>query len=177
MGSLLLVEPKGGKADQRLVLKDRDSKDYPKIIDLPVSTLFGKPPKMHNNVTARVLDHAQFDNSLETSLPNISLPERLVEAVDRVLKLPSIGSKSFLITISDRTVTGLVTRNQMVGPRPVSVADVAVTATSLFEGSVTGEAMAMGEKPTLALISPQHLHVWLLRSLSSTWPRQTSKGA
>ncbi|PUU83212.1 AIR synthase-related protein [Tuber borchii] len=93
----------GGKSDQRLALKDRDSKDYPKIIDLPMSTLFKKPPKMHKNVTARVLDHAQFDNSLETYLPNISLPERLVEAVDRVLKLPSVGSKSFLITIGYRT--------------------------------------------------------------------------
>jgi len=144
----------GSKAEQRLVLKDRDSKDYPKIIDLPMSTLFGKPPKMHKNVTARVLDHDRFDNSLETYLPNMSPPERLVEAVDRVLKLPSVGSKSFLITIGDRTVTGLITRDQMVGPWQVPVADVAVTATSLSEESVTGEAMAMGEKPTLALISP-----------------------
>ncbi|KAG0640770.1 putative phosphoribosylformylglycinamidine synthase [Tuber brumale] len=144
----------GSEAERRLVLKDRDSRDHPKVIDLPMSTLFGKPPKMHRNVATRELDHVQFDSSLETYLPNLPLEDRLAEAVDRVLKLPSVGSKNFLITIGDRTVTGLVTRDQMVGPWQVPVADVAVTATSLSEESVTGEAMAMGEKPTLALISP-----------------------
>src|SRR5207237_8835201 len=72
----------------------------------------------------------------------------------RVLKLPAVGSKSFLITIGDRTVGGLTARDQMVGPWQVPVADVSVTATALTAGIKTGEAMAMGEKPTLALISP-----------------------
>jgi len=71
-----------------------------------------------------------------------------------VLQMPAVGSKSFLITIGDRTVGGLTARDQMVGPWQVPVADVAVTATSLTTGIKTGEAMAMGEKPTLALISP-----------------------
>ena len=52
------------------------------------------------------------------------------EAVERVLKLPAVGSKKFLITIGDRTVGGLVTRDQMVGPWQVPVSDVAVTAAS-----------------------------------------------
>ena len=64
------------------------------------------------------------------------------------------GKKSFLITIADRTVGGLTVRDQMVGPWQTPVADVSVTATSLTPGIQTGEAMAMGEKPLLALISP-----------------------
>lgn len=77
------------------------------------------------------------------------------QAVQRVFWMPSVGSKSFLITIGDRTVGGLSVRDQMVGPWQVPVADVAVTASSFsLNGMKTGEAMAMGEKPTLALISP-----------------------
>jgi phosphoribosylformylglycinamidine synthase len=70
--------------------------------------------------------------------------------------MPAVGSKSFLITIGDRTVGGLSVRDQMVGPWQTPVADCAVTATSFRIGSQerTGEVMAMGEKPPLALISP-----------------------
>ena len=80
----------------------------------------------------------------------------LSEAIRRVFLMPAVGSKSFLITIGDRTVGGLTARDQMVGPWQVPVADVAVTATgfTLDGKSRTGEAFAMGEKPTLALISP-----------------------
>ncbi|KAI7635062.1 phosphoribosylformylglycinamidine synthase-like protein, partial [Hortaea werneckii] len=86
-------------------------------------------------------------------LPKAPAQAVLGHAVDRVLALPSVGSKSFLITIADRTVGGLTVRDQMVGPWQTPVADVSVTATSLTPGIKTGEAMAMGEKPTLALIS------------------------
>ncbi|KAF9972432.1 hypothetical protein BGZ73_004453, partial [Actinomortierella ambigua] len=72
-------------------------------------------------------------------------------ATHRILRLPTVASKSFLITIGDRTITGMVARDQFVGPWQVPVADVAVTATSL--GVSTGEAMAMGERPPIALIS------------------------
>lgn len=80
----------------------------------------------------------------------------ITEAVYRVFHMPSVGSKSFLITIGDRTVGGLTTRDQMVGPWQTPVADCAVTATSykLGPGPRTGEVMAMGERPPLALISP-----------------------
>jgi phosphoribosylformylglycinamidine synthase len=144
----------GNPEDQRLVLKDRDSAEHPKVIDLPMSTLFGKPPKMKRDVQSRKLQLPAFDNSLKTYLPGCSDDRLISEAVDRVMHLPSVGSKSFLITIGDRTVTGLIARDQMVGPWQVPVSDVSVTATALVEGIRTGESMAMGEKPTLALISP-----------------------
>ncbi|EME82040.1 uncharacterized protein MYCFIDRAFT_203899 [Pseudocercospora fijiensis CIRAD86] len=141
--------------EQRLVLMDRDSKDEPIPIDLPMSTLFGKPPKMHRTVDSRRLKLPAFDSSLATYLPKSPTTTQAVlpNAVDRVLALPAVGSKSFLITIADRTVGGLTVRDQMVGPWQTPVADVSVTATSLTPGIKTGEAMAMGEKPTVALIS------------------------
>ncbi|KAI9723046.1 MAG: hypothetical protein M1812_001495 [Candelaria pacifica] len=147
-----------GKRDgqNQLVLTDRDSPDegYPKPIDLPMSTLFGKPPKLSKTVQSRMQTLPTFDSSLTTYIPEVPHSGLLIEAVDRVLHLPSVGSKAFLITIGDRTVGGLTARDQMVGPWQVPVADVAVTATSLMSGMKTGEAMAMGEKAKLALISP-----------------------
>lgn len=81
----------------------------------------------------------------------------ITEATRRVFHVPAVGSKSFLITIGDRTVGGLSIRDQMVGPWQTPVADCAVTATSYNIGSKerTGEVMAMGERPPLALISPE----------------------
>lgn len=108
-------------------------------IDLPMDVLFGKPPKMHREVVSGTLTATEFDTS-ELDLN---------DAVARVLSLPTVANKSFLITIGDRTITGLVSRDQMVGPWQVPVADVAVTATSY--NSYTGEAMAMGERTPLAL--------------------------
>jgi phosphoribosylformylglycinamidine synthase len=145
-----------GKAqkEKRLILMDRDSTDEPTPIDLPMPILFGKPPKMHRIVDSRKLRLPSFDSSLSTYLPKVPSQAVLDNAVDRVLKLPSVGSKSFLITIGDRTVGGLTVRDQMVGPWQTPVADVSVTATSLTPSIKTGEAMAMGEKPMLALISP-----------------------
>lgn len=141
------------KGEKRLVLMDRDSDEHPIPIDLPMSFLFGKPPKVSRIVESRKLQLPPFDNSLKTYLPKVS-ENILDEAIHRVLALPAVGSKSFLITIGDRTVGGLTARDQMVGPWQTPVADVSVTATSLTLGIKTGEAMAMGEKPTLALISP-----------------------
>lgn len=141
--------------EKRLILLDRDSKEYPKPIDLPLSVLFGKPPKMTKTVSSRKLEFPRVDASLTMYLPTISAPaEALSEAINRVLSLPAVGSKSFLITIGDRTVGGLTARDQMVGRWQTPVSDVSVTATALLAGLRTGEAMAMGERPTLALISP-----------------------
>lgn len=141
--------------EKRLILLDRDSKEYPKPIDLPLSVLFGKPPRMTRTVDSRKLKLPAFDASLSTYLPSATSSQELFnEAARRVLSLPAVGSKSFLITIGDRTVGGLTARDQMVGPWQTPVSDVSVTATSLLQGVKTGEAMAMGEKPTLALISP-----------------------
>ena len=143
-----------GEQDNRLLLTDRDNAEHPMIIDLPMSTIFGRAPKMNKNVASRRLTLPTFDSGLSRYLPDMSNEAILDEAVTRVLKLPAVGSKSFLITIGDRTVGGLTVRDQMVGPWQVPVADVAVTASSLMQGIETGEAIAMGEKPALALISP-----------------------
>ncbi|PNS21211.1 Phosphoribosylformylglycinamidine synthase [Sphaceloma murrayae] len=140
--------------DKRLILMDRESREYPKPIDLPMSILFGKPPRMTRIVDSRALRLPRFDNSLTPYLPATASGDVLQEAINRVLAVPSVGSKSFLITIGDRTVGGLTVRDQMVGPWQTPVADVSVTASSLLAGVKTGEAMAMGEKPTLALVSP-----------------------
>ncbi|KAK0536167.1 phosphoribosylformylglycinamidine synthase [Tilletia horrida] len=139
--------------EQRLVLTDRLLGNTP--IDLPMSTLFGKPPKIAREAKSLAPARHAFDSSLRSYLPSASdVTAALTEAVDRVLHLPTVGSKAFLITIGDRSVTGLVARDQMVGPWQVPVADVAVTRTSYgFDDCLTGEAMATGERTPLALLS------------------------
>lgn len=128
--------------EERLVVTDSLLEGTP--IDLEMSVLFGKPPKMSRAAFTKPLKLKPFDTSKLD----------LKESIRNVLRLPSVASKNFLITIGDRFVTGLVDREQMVGPWQTPVADVGVTATSLGEKSVTtGEAIAVGEKPTLALIS------------------------
>jgi len=145
----------GGKnEDKRLILMDHDSSDFPKPIDLPMSVLFGKAPRMSRIVNSRKLLLPKFDCSLAAYLPSTPQQDLVPEAINRVLSLPAVGSKSFLITIGDRSVGGLTVRDQMVGPWQTPVADTSVTATSLLPGIKTGEAMAMGERPTLALLSP-----------------------
>src|SRR5690606_31906844 len=95
---------------------------------------------MHRQVERKTFAKAMFDaNTID-----------LAEAAERVLRLPAVASKSFLITIGDRSITGLVARDQMVGPWQVPVADVAVTTTSY--DTYVGEAMAMGERTPIALI-------------------------
>ena len=111
-----------------------------KPVDLPMSVLFGKPPKMHRDV-----------KRVSKTLPILQLTDvKLAEAIKRVLAFPAVADKSFLIHIGDRSVTGLVARDQMVGPWQIPVADVAVTASGFH--AYTGEAMAMGERTPLALI-------------------------
>ncbi|KJZ77160.1 hypothetical protein HIM_03481 [Hirsutella minnesotensis 3608] len=147
----------GGEA--KLVLSDRDSKEYPLPIDLPMDALFPPKQKQERTVTSIKPQLPPFDAlaSLRQAFGNETDSATLLrKAVERVFLLPAVGSKSFLITIGDRTVGGLTTRDQMVGPWQTPVADVAVTATSFSLGGKqrTGEAMAVGEKPTLALIDP-----------------------
>ncbi|QGS62171.1 phosphoribosylformylglycinamidine synthase [Shewanella algae] len=125
-------------AEQHLSLSDEHFDNKP--IDLPLEVLLGKPPKMSRDVVSQKAQSAALD---EASID-------LVEAVKRVLTLPTVADKSFLITIGDRTVTGLVNRDQMVGPWQVPVADCAVTAASF--DSYVGEAMSMGERTPLALL-------------------------
>ncbi len=125
-------------AEEQLIVTDSLLGGAP--VNLPLSVLFGKPPKMSREVTRKKTTLPDFDNT------DISIEE----AVNRVLHLPAVGSKKFLITIGDRTVGGMVTRDQMVGKWQVPVSDVAVTSSS-YNGP-TGEAMTMGERTPLALI-------------------------
>ena len=139
-------------AEQKLVLEDSKFKNRP--IDLPMSVLFGKTPKMSRRAEKQLKQVKPFDCSLATYLPITTKSADIIgSAVDRVLQMPAVGSKSFLITIGDRSVSGLVARDQMVGPWQVPVADVGVTYSALG-GGAHGEAMAMGEKPLHALTSP-----------------------
>ncbi|KAK0627281.1 CobB/CobQ-like glutamine amidotransferase domain-containing protein [Immersiella caudata] len=142
----------------RLILTDRESRGYPSPIDIPMDVLFPKGRKLERIVDSKKPSWPTFDSvvSLKQSVGDSANPaDMLKEAVQRVFWIPSVGSKSFLITIADRTVGGLSVRDQMVGPWQTPVADVAVTASAFSpNGMKTGEAMAMGEKPTLALISP-----------------------
>jgi phosphoribosylformylglycinamidine synthase len=126
-------------AEEQLVVNDRLFNNKP--IDLPLNVLFGKPPKMTREVSRASEKHQDLD------LTAIIVDD----AVERVLKLPAVGSKKFLITIGDRTVGGLVTRDQMVGPWQVPVSDVAVCAVT-FDSNY-GEAMTMGERTPAALIN------------------------
>ncbi|MFT5572172.1 MAG: phosphoribosylformylglycinamidine synthase [Cryomorphaceae bacterium] len=136
-----------GKAtnDQVLILDDpqfaQGSERQQRPIDLPMELLFGKPPQMLRNV-----------QSAERNAPECDFSKvGLVDAIERVLSLPTVADKTFLITIGDRSVTGMIARDQMVGPWQVPVADVAVT-TSAYSG-LTGEAMSMGERTPLASVN------------------------
>lgn len=125
--------------EKHLTLSDRKFGNKP--IDMPLDVLLGKPPKMHRDVKRTSAKGDGFDAQ------NIDIED----AVARLLALPTIAEKTFLITIGDRSVTGMVARDQMVGPWQVPVADVAVT-TSSFD-SYYGEAMAMGERTPVALLN------------------------
>jgi len=125
-------------SEQHLLVNDTHFDAQP--VDLPMSVLFGKPPKMH-----RTAERYQG-----TTQPFGTGELDINEAAERVLKHPAVASKSFLITIGDRSVTGMVARDQMVGPWQVPVADCAVTTVSY--DSVKGEAMSMGERTPVALL-------------------------
>ena len=110
------------------------------IDDLDLAVILGKPPKM--------LRRAMRSQPVRQCLDLGELS--IAEATERVLRFPAVAAKTFLITIADRTVTGLVARDQMVGPYQVPVADLSLTCHS-FQG-YTGSAMAMGERTPLALV-------------------------
>jgi phosphoribosylformylglycinamidine synthase len=123
----------------QLVVEDSLFGDRP--VDMPLEVLLGKPPKMTRDVrSAEAVRRGGLD--LARIEPR--------EAAYRVLRFPAVADKTFLITIGDRTVGGLVSRDQMVGPWQVPVSDVGVTIAD-FRG-YAGEAMAMGERTPVALL-------------------------
>ncbi|HEY6895715.1 MAG TPA: phosphoribosylformylglycinamidine synthase, partial [Rhodocyclaceae bacterium] len=125
--------------DDHLEVKDDHFGNKP--VDMPMEVLLGKPPRMHR------------DGKRQTppAVPFASGGVDMQEAALRVLRLPAVASKNFLITIGDRTVGGFTARDQMVGPWQVPVADVAVTA--MGYDTYLGECFAMGERTPLALLS------------------------
>ncbi|MBC7755277.1 MAG: phosphoribosylformylglycinamidine synthase [Bdellovibrio sp.] len=130
-----------GYATEERHLTVADSHFGNKPVDMDLSVLLGKPPKMTRDVKSVAKNLTAFDTSKID----------LTDAVARVLRLPGVADKTFLITIGDRTVTGLIARDQMVGPWQVPVSDVAVTLAGYATNE--GEAFAIGEKAPLALIN------------------------
>ncbi|MCL4759281.1 MAG: phosphoribosylformylglycinamidine synthase [Rhodocyclaceae bacterium] len=124
--------------DGRLIVSDRHFDNQP--VDMEMQVLLGKPPRMTRQVSRRAVHVPPFD------VTDVDLHEACL----RVLRLPAVASKNFLITIGDRSVGGLTARDQMVGPWQVPVSDVAVTAMG-FRG-YEGEAFAVGERTPVACL-------------------------
>ncbi|MBL8490890.1 MAG: phosphoribosylformylglycinamidine synthase, partial [Rhodocyclaceae bacterium] len=124
--------------DGQLVVRDPHFGNRP--VDMPMEVLLGKPPRVHRDARRIV-----------RAVPPLEVADiDLKEAAFRVLRLPSVASKNFLVTIGDRSVGGLTARDQMVGPWQVPVADVAVTA--MGYDTHLGECFAMGERTPVALL-------------------------
>ncbi|ATB26685.1 phosphoribosylformylglycinamidine synthase [Melittangium boletus] len=128
-----------GEATAEQVLKVSDQRFDNAPIDIPMDVLFGKAPRMHRDVKSRPLVHAE-----------LKLEAPVGELLSRVLGHPTVADKGFLITIGDRSVSGLTARDQMVGPWQVPVADCAVTLSA--HAGYTGEAMSVGERTPVALV-------------------------
>ncbi len=126
------------RADHELVVDDSLFSNTP--VDMPLDVLLGKPPRMHRDVKRRHRDLLRLAPRATS----------LKEAAYRVLRLPTVADKTFLVSIGDRSVGGVTARDQMVGPWQVPVADCAVT--TLGYCTYLGEAMAIGERTPLALI-------------------------
>ncbi len=128
-----------GKAtkDQRLVVEDSLFKNHP--VDMNLNILLGKPPKTSKKISSKITK----------ILNKKSVPTNLNTELKKVLHYPAVGSKNFLITIGDRSVTGLIARDQMVGPWQIPVSNVAVTKSD-FE-STLGESFALGERSPVAI--------------------------
>ena len=130
--------------EEHLTVTDSHFSDNEKLntpIDLPLDVLLGKTPKIYKDVKTATAEGDSLDLSTVT----------LSDAADRILSLPTVAEKTFLITIGDRSVTGMVNRDQMVGPWQVPVADCGVTASAL--DSYHGEAMSLGERTPVALLN------------------------
>ena len=130
-----------GRATGKLQLSLSDELLGEDPVDMPLDVLLSKPPSMLRDSRRQAFDSDEFDPAAY----------EFGESLRRVVRFPAVGSKSFLITIGDRSVGGLVTRDQMAGPWQVPVADAAVTLSG-FQ-SISGEAMAMGERTPLAVIN------------------------
>tara|TARA_B100000686_G_scaffold355390_1_gene474445 strand:- start:3916 stop:7836 length:3921 start_codon:yes stop_codon:yes gene_type:complete len=142
-----------GRASKTNLLQVKDSRvpdnnlinqqlDFPNPVNVDMNFLFKE------NSQLEIVCNTQSKRSMCSSLKNVDL----AEALNRVIKLPAVGDKSFLINIGDRSVGGKIVRDPMVGPWQVPVADVGVTSSDFW--GISGEAIAIGEKAPIALVSP-----------------------
>ena len=132
-----------GEATPDRTLEVHDGEFDSRPVSMPLSILLGDVPRMHRDTVSAPSVRGEFDTR----------GVRIGAGLKRVLRMPAVADKSFLVTIGDRTVGGLVARDQMAGPWQVPVADCAVTLSG-FHGC-TGEAMAMGERAPLAILDPR----------------------
>lgn len=131
-----------GQATAKQTLTVNDELFENKPVDIPMSLLFGNTPRTVIDIAS---DEPQLHTFKSTGL-------NLREQLEQVLRFPTVASKKYLITIGDRTVSGLIHRDQMVGPWQVPVADCGITLRDY--NSLAGEAMAVGERTPLALLNP-----------------------
>ncbi|HKY00489.1 MAG TPA: phosphoribosylformylglycinamidine synthase, partial [Steroidobacteraceae bacterium] len=129
-----------GEASDDGWLRVADPRTDERVVDMPIADLLGRPPRMRRSAARRRRRGDGFDGS--------GIDAR--EALERLLRLPAIADKGFLVTIGDRSVGGMISRDPLVGPWQVPVSDVAVTTSTL--AGATGEAMALGERPAIALL-------------------------
>ena len=132
-----------GHIEQGNALKvfDEDANNFP--VDLSLEILFGKPPKTTRSFS-RKNKMFQTQSTIKTDFDTL---------IKEVISHPSVASKGYLITIGDRSVTGLVSRDQLVGKWQVPVADNALTLSAF--NTLSGEAMAIGERTPLAVIDAE----------------------
>ncbi|GMV02071.1 MAG: phosphoribosylformylglycinamidine synthase [Burkholderiaceae bacterium] len=135
----------GQVSDDRQLVVEASAADGARLrpVDMPIDVLLGKPPRMHRDGQRRA----------RALPPVLAAGLDLAEVVARVLRLPAVASKAFLVTIGDRSVGGLSARDQMVGPWQVPVADCAVGLVD-YDG-YRGDALAIGERTPLAVIDPR----------------------
>ncbi len=135
----------GQVSDDRQLVVEASAADGARLrpVDMPIDVLLGKPPRMHRDGQRRA----------RALPPVVAAGLDLAEVAARVLRLPAVASKAFLVTIGDRSVGGLSARDQMVGPWQVPVADCAVGLVD-YDG-YRGDALAIGERTPLAVIDPR----------------------
>ena len=133
-----------GEATEAPRIEVRDARRGERVVDVPVDLVLGDAPRL-----ARESRHAP-----RAARKAVALPAGIgaMPILARILRLPCVADKTFLVTIGDRSVSGLVVRDQMVGPWQVPIADCAVTAADHL--GFAGEAMAMGERSPLAVLDP-----------------------
>jgi phosphoribosylformylglycinamidine synthase len=132
-----------GHVTKRPYLQVFDLDDKTKVINLPMNFLLGKPP----------LESIDIKGYRKENSENNEKSLSFLDSAKHILMLPSVSDKSFLITIGDRSVTGLVSRDQMIGPHQIPVSNIGITSSNI--GSKNGQVLTIGERPMIAISNPE----------------------